>query len=66
MLSRRLTYSMSSHGLCPSGDRVRALQVHALHDNARTFYAHFDFEPSPADPLHLMLLIKDASSIVGR
>lgn len=45
---------------------VRALLVHALHDNDRTFYAHFDFEPSPTDPLHLVLLIKDARSIVGR
>jgi predicted N-acetyltransferase YhbS len=45
---------------------VRALLVHALHDNARAFYAHFDFEPSPTDPLHLLLLIKDARAIVGR
>jgi GNAT superfamily N-acetyltransferase len=39
---------------------VRAMLVHALHDDARAFYAHFDFEPSPTDPLHLLLLIKDA------
>ena len=39
---------------------VRALVVHALHDQARAFYVHFDFEPSPTDPLHLLLLIRDA------
>lgn len=42
---------------------VRALLVHALHDQARAFYAHFDFEPSPTDPLHLLLLIKDARAL---
>ena len=45
---------------------VRALLVHALNDTARAFYRHFDFEPSPTDPLHLLLLIKDARAIVGR
>lgn len=45
---------------------VRALLVHALDDGARAFYAHFDFEPSPTDPLHLLLLMKDARSVVGR
>lgn len=45
---------------------VRALLVHALHDHASAFYAHFDFEPSPTDPLHLLLLIKDARAISGR
>ncbi len=45
---------------------VRALLVHALHDNPRAFYAHFDFEPSPTDPLHLLLLIKDARAVIGR
>ena len=39
---------------------VRALLVHALNDTARAFYTHFDFEASPTDPLHLLLLIKDA------
>lgn len=45
---------------------VRALLVHALNDTARAFYAHFDFEASPTDALHLLLLIKDARAIVGR
>jgi GNAT superfamily N-acetyltransferase len=43
---------------------LRALLVHALNERARDFYVHHDFEPSPTDPLHLMLLIKDARKIV--
>ncbi|MDQ1290052.1 MAG: hypothetical protein QG622_3618 [Actinomycetota bacterium] len=42
---------------------VRAILVHALHDQARTFYLHFGFEPSPTHPLHLMLLMKDARAL---
>ena len=38
---------------------VRAVLVHALNDEARRFYMRFDFEPSPVQPLHLMLLMKD-------
>jgi len=44
---------------------VRALLVHALHEQAREFYMHFDFEPSPTDSLHLLLLMKDARTAVG-
>ncbi|KAA0077237.1 N-acetyltransferase [Mycolicibacterium sp. P9-64] len=43
---------------------VRAILVHALNDQARSFYARYQFEPSPTDPLHLMLLIKDAKTSV--
>jgi GNAT superfamily N-acetyltransferase len=43
---------------------VRAMLVHALHGGARAFYMHFDFEPSPTDPLHLLLLIDDARALV--
>lgn len=38
---------------------IRAVIVHAKDDDARRFYEHFDFEPSPTDPYHLYLLIKD-------
>jgi GNAT superfamily N-acetyltransferase len=44
---------------------VRAILVHALHEEARSFYAHFEFQPSPTDPLHLMLLMKDARVLAG-
>jgi hypothetical protein len=39
---------------------IRAILVHARNEKARTFYQKFDFEPSPIDPLQLMLLLKDA------
>jgi len=38
---------------------VRALLVHAKDERARNWYLSFDFEPSPSDPLHLFLLMKD-------
>lgn len=39
---------------------VRALLIHAKDENSRAFYlAHAEFEPSPTDPLHLFLLMKD-------
>jgi GNAT superfamily N-acetyltransferase len=34
---------------------VRALLVHAIHDRARAFYLQYGFQPSPIDPLTLML-----------
>lgn len=38
---------------------ARALLVHAKHEKARDFYCQYDFEPSPSDPPHLWLLMKD-------
>lgn len=38
---------------------VRLLLVHAKNDAARRFYLRHGFEPSPADDLTLMLLVKD-------
>ncbi len=42
---------------------IRALVVHAKDDNARRWYEQFDFEPSPTDPLHLFLLLKDLKKL---
>jgi GNAT superfamily N-acetyltransferase len=38
---------------------ARVLLVHATDDAARTWYLKYGFEPSPTDPLHLQLLMKD-------
>jgi len=38
---------------------IRAVIVHAKDEDARRFHEHFDFDPSPTDPYHLYLLIKD-------
>ena len=34
---------------------VRALLVHAIHDRAKQFYEHYGFQPSPMQPMTLML-----------
>lgn len=44
---------------------VRALLVHSKDDEARAWYEGFDFEPSPTDPYHLFLLMKDLRSLLG-
>ncbi|MGH2361368.1 MAG: GNAT family N-acetyltransferase [bacterium] len=43
---------------------ARAILVHAKDDEAKAFYRHFDFEPSPTDPLHLFLLMKDLRTML--
>ncbi|HZK36503.1 MAG TPA: hypothetical protein VFC57_06080, partial [Aeromicrobium sp.] len=45
---------------------VRALLVHAADEQAAAFYRRFDFESSPTDELHMMLLLKDARAILRR
>jgi GNAT superfamily N-acetyltransferase len=43
---------------------IRALLVHALHDEARAFYLRHGLEPSPTDKLHLMILVKDIRAAI--
>ena len=33
--------------------------MHAKDDQARAFYERYDLKPSPIDPYHLFLLMKD-------
>jgi GNAT superfamily N-acetyltransferase len=47
------------------GVGIRALLVHAKDEKAKAFYQHFNFEPLPGYPLHLVLLLKDARKIVS-
>jgi GNAT superfamily N-acetyltransferase len=44
---------------------IRAFAVHAKDENARRFYEHFDFIPSPVDPMHLFVLLKDVRRIIS-
>ena len=44
---------------------IRAFVVHAKDDEARRFYQRFDFIPSPTDPMHLFVLLKDVRRIVS-
>lgn len=44
---------------------IRALAVHAKDEDARRFYEHFDFVPSPTDAMHLFVLLKDVRRVVS-
>lgn len=41
---------------------VRALLVHALHDRAKQFYAHYGFQVSPAHPMTLMVRLNSVKA----
>jgi GNAT superfamily N-acetyltransferase len=45
---------------------IRALAVHAKDDQAAAFYRHFGFAPSPTDPRHLFMIIKDIRLAAGQ
>ena len=44
---------------------IRALLVHAKDDEARSWYEALEFEPSPTDPYHLFLLMKDLRAMLS-
>jgi GNAT superfamily N-acetyltransferase len=43
---------------------IRAIMVHAKDEAARRFYEHFDFDPSPIEPLHMLLLLKEIARLL--
>jgi GNAT superfamily N-acetyltransferase len=45
---------------------ARVLLVHAKHDAAKAWYIRYDFEESPTDPLHLLMLLKDVRAFLQR
>ena len=45
---------------------IRALLVHAKDESAQKWYASWNFDPSPTDPYHLFLLLKDLKKILGK
>lgn len=44
---------------------IRCLLVQAKDDAARQWYESWDFEPSPTDPYHLFLMLKDLKSLLA-
>ena len=44
---------------------VVAMLVHALNDRAKAFYVAAGFDPSPVDPMVLILRIKDINALIG-
>jgi predicted RecB family endonuclease len=45
---------------------VRAMLIHRKNETARDFYLRLaKFDPSPTDPMHLFLLIKDLRQAIS-
>jgi GNAT superfamily N-acetyltransferase len=44
---------------------IRAMAVHAKDEHARSFYERFDFVPSPTDPMHLFVLVKNGRRVIA-
>jgi GNAT superfamily N-acetyltransferase len=44
---------------------IRCLLVHAKDDAAQHWYASWEFEPSPSDPYHLFLMMKDLKNLLA-
>jgi len=44
---------------------IRRLLVHAKDDAARQWYESWEFEPSPTDPYHLFLMLKDLKGMLS-
>ena len=44
---------------------IRCLLVHAKDDAARRWYEAWEFEPSPTDPHHLFLMLKDLKAMLS-
>lgn len=43
---------------------IRCLLVHAKDDTAQRWYKSWEFEPSPTDPYHLFLMLKDLKNLL--
>jgi GNAT superfamily N-acetyltransferase len=43
---------------------IRCLLLHATDDGARWWYESWEFEPSPTDPYHLFLMLKDLKRLL--
>ena len=60
-LARKHTLIIPQH---PGFTRTaRAEWISNVRDQAG-FYARYDFQPSPTDPLHMLLLLKDARALI--
>ncbi len=44
---------------------VRAILVHAISGDARTFYEQFGFRPSPVEPMTSMITLAEAERMLG-
>ena len=44
---------------------MRCVLVHAKDDQVRQWYESWEFEPSPTDPYHLFLMLKDLKALLA-
>ena len=44
---------------------IRGIVVHAISEQAKAFYLALGFEPSPLDPMTLMVTLSDVQAILG-
>ena len=44
---------------------IRGIVVHAISEQAKAFYLALGFEPSPADPMTLMVTLADIRGLLG-
>jgi GNAT superfamily N-acetyltransferase len=54
----RITHAADSLG-------IRGIVVHAISEQAKSFYLALVFEPSPLDPMTLMVTLSDVQAILG-
>ncbi len=54
----RITHAADSIG-------IRGIVVHAISAQAKAFYLAVGFEPSPLDPMTLMVTLSDVRAILG-
>jgi hypothetical protein len=45
---------------------IRGILVHAITEQAKAFYLALGFEPSPLDPMTLMVTLGDIRAALGR
>lgn len=60
-----LRHAMERSVIAAESIGLRAILVHAKDEEARGWYEKYGFEPSPTDPLHLILLMKDVRATLG-
>jgi hypothetical protein len=50
----------------PTQSEPGAFWSDAKDDDTKGFCAHFDIEPGPSDPYHLLLVMKDVLKNIGK
>jgi GNAT superfamily N-acetyltransferase len=60
-----LRYAMEQSAAAADIIGLRAIVVHAKDGEARNWYEKHGFEPSPTDPLHLIVLMKDVRAMLS-